>query len=291
MIKILVPVNFSDYSLNALAYAITLAEKFRAGIFILHCFADYVFLGEDRIEGSDISEAEDLKTVIEKRDIESGEKLKKLTREIMESMNQNQKKNIQFEYRFEYGNPEDVIPLVSNKEAFDVIIMGTKTKGEPIKEALGSITNDVVQKAKAPVLAVPSHSLVDHTRLGKVMFLLELNDRDFISLHRLIRLTSPFNAEINAVLHCNSKADKNEKRRMEQLKTYCDTTYTNYNINFDIIMGKNYLKVIEQYISDKEIDLIAMTRRKRTLLRKFFIPSVTRKMLFNTNIPILIFHS
>ncbi len=291
MIKILVPVNFSDYSLNALVYAITLAEKFRAGIFILHCFPDYVFLGEDKIEGSHISEAEDLKSVIEKRDIESGEKLKKLTREIIASMSQNQKRNIQFEYRFEYGNPEDVIPLVSNKEGFDVVIMGTKTKGEPIKEALGSITNDVVQKAKAPVLAVPSHSLVDHTRLGKVMFLLELNDRDFISLHRLIRLTSPFNAEVNAVLHCNSRADKNDIRKMDQLRTYCDTTYSNYNINFDIIMGKNFLKVIEQYISDNEIDLIAMTRRKRTVLRKFFIPSVTRKMLFNTNIPILIFHS
>ncbi|WP_132431963.1 universal stress protein [Natronoflexus pectinivorans] len=291
MIKILVPVNFSEYSLNALTFALTLAEKFPAGIFILHCFSEYVSLEEEPLVEKETQEFYDAKASIEKRDEESREKLKELTGNIVNSMNSLQNKNIQLEYRFEYGYPEDVIPRISNKESFDVIIMGTKSKGETIKETLGSITSDVVQKVTAPVLAVPSHSTIDLTQLGKVLFLIELNDRDYISLHRLIRLISPFHTEISAVYHSTGKADKNVIRKMEQLRTYCDCTYRNYNINFDIITGKNYLKTLEEYLTENPTHLIAMTRRKRTLLRKVFSPSVTRKMLFNTDIPLLIFHS
>ena len=292
MIKILVPVIFSDYSLNALNFALTLAEKFPAEVSVLHCFTNYISLEESEQSG-DSHKQSNLQTRkgIEQKDAETRERLQHLISTHGNNMSALQGKNIKLTYRFEYGYPEDIIPKISNQEAFDVVIMGTKTKGETIKEALGSVTSDVIQRVTAPVLAVPAHSVIDLAKLGKVLFLLELNEHDYISLHRLIRLISPFHTEINAVLYCPTRADKNDIRKMDKLRTYCDTTYRHFNINFDIITGKNYIKSIEEYLLENPSDLLAMTRKKRTLLRKLFSPSITRQLLFSTDIPLLVFHS
>lgn len=292
MIKILVPLNFSDYSLNALNFALTLAEEFPAEISVLHCFTDYISLEETEQDTESQGYTPLLtREEIKQKDAETQQKLQQLISHKVQKMSSLQEKNIRLIYRFEYGYPEDIIPKISNEEIYDVVIMGTKTKGETIKEALGSVTSDVIQRVTAPVLAVPAHSVIDLKKHGKVLFLLELNERDYISLHSLIRLISPFHTEINAVLFCPTRADKNDIRKMDQLRSYCDTTYRHFNINFDIITGKNYVKSIEEYLVDNPSDLVAMTRRKRTLLKKLFSPSIIRQLLFSTDIPLLVFHS
>jgi nucleotide-binding universal stress UspA family protein len=292
MIKILVPVNFSDYALNALTFALTLAEKFPAEVSVLHCFTDYISLEEsDQSPESQAYNTTLTRSEIEQKDTETQERLRQLISSLVQQMSSLQEKNINLAYRFEYGYPEDVIPKISNEEVFDVVIMGTKTKGETIKEALGSVTSDVIQRVTAPVVAVPSHSTINLTKLGKVLFLLELNERDYISLHSLVRLLSPFHTEINAILYCPTRADKNDIRKMDQLRTYCDSTYPHFNINFDIITGKNYIKSVEEYLVENQSALVAMTRRKRTILKKIFSPSITRQLLFSTDIPLLVFHS
>jgi nucleotide-binding universal stress UspA family protein len=288
MIKLLVPVSFSDYSLNALTFALTLAEKFPAEITVLHCFTDYMPRdeAEGKRESSSVTRAE-----IDQKESAGKKELKQLANRQLGKFTRLREKNITLKYRFEHGYPEDIIPVLSNNEGFDVVIMGTQTKGEPIKEALGSVTSDVIQRTTAPVLAVPSQSSIDPNNIGKILFLLELSDNDYISLHRLIRLISPFHTEINAVLHCPAKADKNDIRKMDELRSYCDSTYPHYDINFAIITGKNYVKSIEEYVAENPVNLVAMTRRKRTLLRKIFTPSITRRFLFSSKVPLLVFHS
>src|SRR5690554_7371268 len=162
------------------------------------------------------------------------------------------------------------------RERFDVVVMGTKTKGETIKETLGRITGDVIRKSTVPVLAVPAGAAARLEQLSRVMFLLERNDRDYLSLHHLIRLISPFHTEINAVLYCKTRADKNDIRRMDQLRSYCDSTYRHLKINFDIITGRNYIESLESYLAENPAALLAMTRQKRKSLRKIFSPSITR---------------
>lgn len=288
MIKILVPVTFSDYSLNALSYAMKLSEKFRSEITLLHCFTMYV--DREPAEGKrELKEPENDEA--EQKELGTRAELQKIVEDLQKEYKLPGKNALTIKYRFEQGYPEDIIPLISNSEGFDAVIMGTQTRGELIKEALGSISSDVIQRAKAPVLAVPSGSSIDSEKLGKVLFLLELSENDYISLHRLIRLISPFQTEINAVLHCPVRADKNDIRKMDELRKYCDSTYPNLIINFSIITGKNYMKSIEDYVAENPVSLVAMTRKKRTLLQKLFKHSITRRLLFSSKVPLLVFHS
>lgn len=282
MIKILVPVNFSDYSLNALNYTLKLAEKFESEVTLLYCFSDYL----SREEDEQSIKSEEIETLEQKY----RELLSQLTQKVLEDVKLY--KNIRVQYRFEFGYPEDLIPEVSKLMKAEVIIMGTSKKDGPIKQAMGSITGDVVNKATAPVLAVPANSRVDHHKIGKVLFLMELSDRDFFSLHRLIRIITPFKTEIIAVHHHSSKnLNKDDELRIEKLKEYARSTYRSHKIYFDIIKGSNFVHSIEEYVKEKDLNLIAMTRRRRTILRQLFSPSATKKILYETDVPLLIFHS
>lgn len=285
MVRIIVPVNFSDYSLNALNYAVTLGQKFSSEITLLHCFAE-------TLEDVDVMSASDSAKVASIHDVETIEtkKLNDLKQHIEKGFSVEQKSNIVLKIRFETGYPEDIIIAISLQEDPDVIVMGTKSKGETIKELLGSITSDVIKKARVPVLAVPAESKINLDQISHVLFATDFGMKDYSSLHKLIRLIAPFNTIIHSVHFCTSEPDKWDKKKLEELRNYCRTTYRNHQIEFEFITGDDFVETLDRYISEVGIDLIAMTRRKRNMISQLFHPSITRKILFHTDIPLLVFH-
>ncbi|TRX71731.1 universal stress protein [Carboxylicivirga sp. M1479] len=271
MVRIFVPINFSDYSINALRYAINLGKKVPSSITLLSC-CDVL---QEKDQESDLAKTEN--------------RLKEFVASTIQKYT-SASDSINFIYRVECGYPEDVIVEIGNIDDPDVIIMGTLSKGETIKELLGSVTSDVIKNAKVPVLAVPAASQVDTEKISHVLFVTDFGERDYRSLHKLIRLITPFQTKIFATHFKASQPDKWDKKRMEEMRLYCAQTYRNYHINFDIISGEDFVSDLDAFIELNSIDLIAMTRHKRTMISNFLHPSITRKMLFHTDIPLLVFH-
>ncbi len=286
MIKILVPVTFTDYSVNALTYALTLAGKFPSTVVLLHSFSDYEDIEEGVSEDQPNSEEN-----VRQRELDARDRLAELCQSTINKMTSIQDKNIELENRFEFGYPEDVILKVSKDLDPDVIIMGTKSKGETIKELLGSITSDVMKKAEVPVLAVPANSTVDLEKLSKVLFITDFGDNDYISIHKLIRLITPFQTQIQAVRFLSHQPDNSEVRRMEKFRDYCDATYRNHQMSFSYEQSEQLMPSLEKYVAENKTDLIAMTRRKRNMIAQLFSPEITRRILFYTDVPLLVFHA
>ncbi len=285
MIKILVPVTFTDYSINALTYALTLAGKFPSEITLLHCFSEYEDIEENAPDENDYSEAN-----VRKREADARDRLADLCQSAINKMTTVQDHNIELQNRFEFGYPEDVIPQICNEMHPDVVVMGTKSKGETIKELLGSITSDVMKKAEFPVLAVPAGSSIDLEQLSRVLFITDFSDNDYISIHKLIRLITPFNTVIHAVKFMNHKPDSGDIRRLEQFKDYCDATYRNHRLEYSYQQVEQFIPALESYVNENKINLIALTRRKRNMIAQLFSPEITRKILFHTDVPLLVFH-
>ena len=273
MVRIFVPVNFSDYSINAVQYAIGLGQKIPSTINLICCCPKLI--------EPDSNDDTPLNTKI---------KLNKLRDDLENEFNDEQKSNINLLARTETGYPEDVLVSISNKEDPDVIIMGTRSKGETIKELIGSVTSDIIKNAKVPVLAVPPNSHFKINQINNILFIADFSDTDYRSLHKLIRLVTPFQTRIYAVHFTASTPDKWDKKRLEEIRYYCQKTYRNYQIDFDFITGEDFINSLDSFTSDNNISLIAMTRRKRNMISKLLHPSITRKILFHTDIPLLVFH-
>jgi len=286
MIKILVPVTFSDYSLNALTYALTLAGKFPSVVTILHSFSEY----EDIEEGYGADNPNPEEPDVRKREQDARERLTELCQATINKMTSIQDKNIELQNRFEFGYPEDVIADVCEEMNPDVVVMGTKSKGETIKELLGSITSDVMRKVHVPVLAVPASSTIDLEKLSQVLFITDFSEKDYVSMHKLVRLISPFNTCIHAVKFTHHLPDDGELQKMDEFRDYCLSTYRNHQLEFNYHQSEQFMPGLEEYAAKNNIDLIAMTRRKRNMIAQLFSPEITRKILFHTDIPLLVFH-
>jgi len=286
MINILVPVTFTDYSLNALTYALTLAGKFPSVVTILHSFSEYEDIEE--LEGDETLTVEEMD--IRHREQNARDRLAELYQSTINKMNSLQDKNIGIQNRFEFGYPEDIIKAVCEETNPDVVVMGTKSKGETIKELLGSITSDVMKKVNVPVLAVPASSSIDLEELSKVLFITDFCENDYVPMHKLIRLISPFHTFIHAVKFVHHSPDKKESQKKEEFRDYCQSTYRNHQLEFYYQQSEQFVPALEEYVETNNIDLIAMTRRKRNMIAHLFSPEITRKILFHTDIPLLVFH-
>ncbi len=204
MVRIYVPVNFSEYSVNAIRYALALSKRLDVDITLLHCSYSVQEESAEVLTEDEIRNSFDI---------------------LLKDFGSHLPENIRLHTRHIRGYPEDVIVDLSVKEEPDVIVMGTRSKGETIKELLGSVTSDVVKNAKVPGLAVPAESSIDPDQISNVLFVTDFGEQDYRSLHKLIKLITPFETKVCAVHFATSMPDRWDKKRLEEMRLYATETY------------------------------------------------------------------
>jgi len=141
MIKnILVPIDFSDYSKNALKYAVEFAKNFSAKLFLIYVVEPIIYpadfsMGQVAIPSTDID--------IQKR---AEEELKKLADEIQT--------DIQVETIIKTGKPFVEINETAREKDIDLIIIATHGHTGVEHLLFGSTAEKVVRKAPCPVLTL-----------------------------------------------------------------------------------------------------------------------------------------
>ena len=148
--KILVPVDFSDISINALRYAAAFASASGAGITILH-IADPDSIMND-IKGN-------------------------LSPEHMIDLlkAENYMKGIKTESVIKKGKVADLILAEAEKAEAGLIVMGTQGAGTLSRNLVGTNTTHVVGKSKCPVLAIPEEA--SYRTVRRVVLAVDLHHR------------------------------------------------------------------------------------------------------------------
>jgi len=107
----------------------------------------------------------------------------------------------------------------------------------------------------------------------------------------LMHFTQLFNMSIHCI-HIGPRTDKWEMLKMDGLKEYFHKAYQKDAVECHILENKpDLLQAIDRYIKENEINLLSLTHKKRSLLEKIFKPSMTAKVFYHTEIPLLVFHS
>lgn len=181
--------------------------------------------------------------------------------------------------------PSSVLREISTRINSD----GTKSKGETIKELLGSVTLDVIKKSTFPVMVVPNNYIFNPQQLTNILFITDFAKCQYASLHKLVQLVGAFKTRIHNVQYCPSGKEKVDAEQLKEYSEYCKTTYRNQNMICDYICGQDMLAASNEYILNNHIDLMAITRNKRNFIAKMIHPGQTRKILFNAEIPTLFF--
>jgi len=135
--KILVPVDGSDHSMNAAAYAVELARMSGAEIFLTHCHKPFpAILGEPYYQ----------KAV--NKIMKESEQLLVPYRELFDNA------NVAYTERIMEGPPREAVPSVARHEKCDLIILGSRGLSDLEGLFLGSVTHRVLRVAPCPVMVI-----------------------------------------------------------------------------------------------------------------------------------------
>jgi nucleotide-binding universal stress UspA family protein len=276
MKKILVPIDFSANSRKALDYATEIAKRCGAEIILLHITeATHASLNEYVILEGDY-DRELIKNVNSKLEI-----MAQAAREVG---------GVPVKYEVYNGFVPDAIKAATKKNHADLIIMGTVGDSGVREKLFGSMTAAVIGQSTIPVLAIPLlaeaeppenillavHDFTEHHETADTAFFLA-------ELFKIPVQVTVFTDERLA-----DAADYiNNRRQIEFFTKSMQQKYPGIKIESTPIYGHNFEEALKTHIASNNTGLLVMLTHKRSFLESLFHRSMTKKMSYHTNIPLL----
>lgn len=286
MKKILVPVDFSDHTDTVCRFAWEIAKKTGGEIRLFHAYFDFMISTNTTFPYSvETNEMFNQEMMVKIRD-EAKADMIKLHTSLNEKLKKEGIKNVRVVFTLTGGLPEEEILNVSETYDPELIIMGTRGKGE--KDILtGKVSSKVVHNAKCRILTVPRDA--KYHGFENILYATDFDQSDRRDLERLIDLLSNY----KPMIHClHIDTDENEKdasQKLDNLKSYFDHHHQNTPIRFEIACHDNFLDCINEYVKKYSIDLIAVVHRRKSFLKRLFTKDHTRELLFHSDVPLYIF--
>lgn len=218
--------------------------------------------------------------------------MKSLKKQLKAYLEKEEFANVKISFELDKGVPEDQILKYSNTYKPGVIVMGTRGRAQGAVNLIGSVTKKIIQKATVPVFVIPKQSIfLGINYINRVLYATNFDESDFKTLRKLMNLIRPFDMKIYCVHIATEQDDPLVVAKMDSLKEHFQKEFDDYSLTCDIMERKDVFQGLEDYIDEKDIDMIALTTHKRGIIEKLFNPSLAKRMLFHTNIPLLVFHS
>lgn len=146
--RVLVPVDFSERSIAALAYAVKLAAEVGAQIDVLHVWEPPAYVAPDMMVT--LTEEAGSRTIADLARSEVSVELRRLLREY------ETRAEIQIRGQLEIGPVAQTIVETAESCSCDLIVMATHGRTGLSRLVLGSVSEQVVRMASCPVLTVPA---------------------------------------------------------------------------------------------------------------------------------------
>ncbi|MBS3769772.1 MAG: universal stress protein [Bacteroidales bacterium] len=287
--RILVPVDFSMYSKNACRYAVGLAEKLNASVKLLHVYYNPIV---NSMPMTDTYYYQvNMDEIIRDIELRAKERMEKFYREIKDWIEEQGIKNISVDYTLVRGISHEEILIQAEEYNPDVIIIGTRGKSEKPTDLMGGVTRKIIEKAPVPVLAIPEASEYRGIANINIMYVTEFDDSDFNAIHKLMAIMRPFSIRLYCVHITSPETNELDQLKMERLKTHIREEYGHQRFECDLIEKEDKLKGIQEFIEEKSIDILSLVTHKRNIIEKIFNPGIEKKLLFHTNVPLLVFHA
>jgi nucleotide-binding universal stress UspA family protein len=278
---ILCPVDFSEFSIRAYHYALSLAEHYRAKLVAQHIvelwrypYADYAASAGDYAEFS--------------RALREGGK-----EQLQEFVKKHTHDEIQPELVVHEGIAADSILSFAQERKADLIVVGTHGRRGFDRLVLGSVTDRVMRTAPCPVLAIsklPHDSSaagegrrhVHH--LSRILFCTDFSENSERALNYAISTTAEYDAELT-LLHVleevpsPAKTEEAIATATEHLdKLIPQEARKSLKIRRAVRMGKPYQQII-QFLAEAQIDMVTMGVSGRGALDRAVFGSTTYRVM------------
>lgn len=288
--KILVPIDFSDYSMKACEFGFNFATEIDAEVVLMHVYFTPVYMPSLQYAtegfGMPVEPEMGIKHILDT----VHNQLKGFTETIKAKIANSTFPDIKYTCLLREGVPEEEILHYARTEKPLIIIMGTRGEGEKEIDLIGSVTAEIIDRSPTFVYAIPKDSQKKNFKdIRKVAFITNFDQRDLIAFDSLITTFKDYDFEIS-FLHLNGNEEKRtwNEIKLAGIKEYFKKQYPQLTIDYSVIQEDNLLANLDEYVKDNGIDVLCISNYKRNVFVRLFNPSIARKMILHTQTPILV---
>jgi nucleotide-binding universal stress UspA family protein len=265
--KILVPIDFSESSINSLQHAVKVSEAFNSEIIVLNVMKE-----ESLSEKTESLLKDSLKTRFE---------------ESTKALDASTKKRISFQ--IEKGVVFEQIIRIAIKEDINVIIAGAGADTDNEHYKLSTVMEKLMRKSQIPLWVIKKSEKIP---FRKILCPVDFSDASTRALNNAIILASKFNAELSVMyvftpINIQSprmQVDNEQENRIQKKRLSKEFEEYLSGFNLNEISHKVFLKegqahqVILSTIEKENFDLLMMGTTGRTGISRIFMGSVTEKV-------------
>lgn len=258
--NIIIPVDFSETSLNAARYAAAMLSG-KTGI---HVILYNMF--EDKEEAGTVMQyLESLKTELEQKDVSNIECVTELGDDLIDCMGR-----------------------LAYQKAAELIIMGISEKEEWKQLFFGSNTLKMTEQNICPVMIIPPEA--NFNGIGNIALASDFkNVDDTTPVLAIKKVLEMFNAGLH-IVNINSEhyvalTDEYlaERNKMQEI-------FEEFDPEFYFIGMSDFYEAIAQFSKDRNIDLIIVIPKSHSFIDNFLHSSHTKKLAFHSSVPLLAAH-
>lgn len=269
--KILIPMEISDVSLNALAYAV---ERFpHADYTILHSITGLLYAQPPYMNIPGVTQDMDRREVLTKR--------------ISEHLSLDDVPE-RFNIEIYYGEPVNVITSYINDHDFDSVVIGARDNYNLFDKIVGTTALGIVKRTNVPVYVIPHCS--SYKKYNKIVVATD----QFIAKEELISAIKQHN-ESNAqvkFLHVKEDNDSSYKEAKQELITQLyEKEQPSFVYDLEEIEGTDVADSLLSKVYGLEADLLITIARNKSFLHSLIFKSISKDLIMNASIPMLFFHA
>jgi nucleotide-binding universal stress UspA family protein len=275
MKKILCPIDFSEVSLNALEFAVAIAEKEHSSITLLNIFTPQDF--------DKILEKEHIKEEYKKLQEIAESKLKAISEEIMLISRNNLSV---CKYLIKSGKIVDVLADLAEEEKYDLIVMGTTGHSAYERKYLGGQAEKIIHATHCSVMCIPENQ--SFHGIEHIVYATDYQEEDKLAIQQIAELSSVLDARVT-ILHVSHHNDTIDKAIYEQFKEEL-SHFVGHNkkIDFKRVIFDHVSEGLDNYMKQMQSDLLVLLNKKQNFLKILFHKSLIDHLDKFTEYPLMI---
>ena len=286
--EVLIPVDFSNYTMKTCEFGFNLAHDIKSDVILMHSFYTPYYpmavpFGDSfAVQSSDREVYKNIKEKVEKQ-------MSDLVKEIKLKIDKEEFPNVFFKHIIVEGLPEEEIIAYSKKKRPKAIVMGTRGSNAKDLDLIGSVTAEVIDGCKTPIFAIPENSKdMDISQIKNIAFLTNFREREFKAFDIMMNFIKPYPITVN-LAHMARKGDMWDEIKLSGTQKYLEEQYPQLELEYKLLDRDKQLElVLEEFVGQNKIDMIAMSSSRRGLFARIFNPGIARRMLFHSDTPLLV---
>jgi Universal stress protein UspA and related nucleotide-binding proteins len=262
MNTIIIPIDFSPGSENAMHYGAQLAGELNASVVLVHIYQVPITMNDMPVMIFSADES--------KNSADTG--LERCREELQQNYPE---LTIATESRL--GSVAEEVHLIAKEKNPLAIVMGSQHTRGLERMLFGSTTASVIRHAHYPVFAIPLG--FKKTAIKNIVLAADLEDTPVPLCHKIIELVQL----LGASLHIVHVKIKEEAERPEKLLEKMSTLSPFYHS----IDNKKVKDGLEKYVQEVNADLLIFLPHEHNLIERMFFKVHTEDIITNTRIPAL----